>query len=180
MQINKKGFTMIELLVVLLIIGVLAAVAAPLYFANTSRAKASEAVATMSLLRQSMRDYYASHTSYPADISDITLPPPTGAGVDVGIAQYFSNECYTIDTAGSFNATPAPSPVAQNFVIRVDGGDTVTPPVGDPLKGAMKGDEVNGETSGDPPTTSGQYRLEMDNTGRIFVSYDGGTHWGEW
>ena len=54
---NKQGFTMVELLVVLVIVAILAAVATPIYLANVKRSRASEAVATMALIRQSLRDY---------------------------------------------------------------------------------------------------------------------------
>ena len=40
---SKKGFTMVELLVVLIILAILVAVAVPMYFANVRRARASEA-----------------------------------------------------------------------------------------------------------------------------------------
>ena len=56
-MLNRKGFTMVELLVVLVIIAILAAVATPLFLSNTQRAKASEASATMALLRQALREF---------------------------------------------------------------------------------------------------------------------------
>ena len=75
---NVKGFTMIELLVVLVIIAILAAVATPLFLANTKRAKASEAVATMGLIRQAQRDYKTNNNTYfdvASDKIQKPLPP---------------------------------------------------------------------------------------------------------
>ena len=58
------AFTLVELLVVLVIVAILAAVATPLYLQNTRKAKASEAVATLGLLRDAERDYRSQHDLY--------------------------------------------------------------------------------------------------------------------
>ena len=62
---DKRGFTLVELMITIVIVGVLATVAIPLYKANVKRAKASEADATMGSIRTSLRVYYAENTAYP-------------------------------------------------------------------------------------------------------------------
>ena len=62
---DKRGFTLVELMITIVIVGVLATVAIPLYKANVKRAKASEADATMGSIRTSLRVYYAENSAYP-------------------------------------------------------------------------------------------------------------------
>ncbi len=56
---ERSGFTLIELMVVIMIVGVLAAVAVPILRGRTREAKWSEAAATAGTIRQSLRAYYA-------------------------------------------------------------------------------------------------------------------------
>lgn len=167
MKLNKKGFTMVELLVVLLIIGVLAAVATPMYLANANRAKASEAVATMGMIRQAEREYFTKNNVYlgvtAGNLDKDTTNATPGLGMDVGIPQYFGNKCYYVNI-GSATAAPASisnqfaNPAAQHFVITVDGS------------GQTKGvDAINSDQVS-------KFKLEMDDSGRIFVTYNG-TDW---
>jgi type IV pilus assembly protein PilA len=69
MNIQKKqqGFTLIELMIVIAIVGILAAIALPAYQDYTVRAKMSEALANLAEAKTSVAEYYAANGFMPAD-----------------------------------------------------------------------------------------------------------------
>ncbi|MES1976734.1 MAG: pilin [Pseudomonadota bacterium] len=69
----QKGFTLIELMIVVAIIGILAAVALPAYQDYTTRAKVSEIVLAASSARTSIAEYVAASGAFPATASDAAI-----------------------------------------------------------------------------------------------------------
>jgi type IV pilus assembly protein PilA len=65
MKTIQKGFTLIELMIVVAIIGILAAVALPAYQDYTIRAKMSEVILALSACRTSITEVYQSGGSGP-------------------------------------------------------------------------------------------------------------------
>ena len=59
------GFTFIELIIVVVIIGILALVAIPRYFANVAKAQKSQVYANLDAIRQTLLGYYAVYGSWP-------------------------------------------------------------------------------------------------------------------
>ncbi len=59
----QKGFTLIELMIVVAIIGILAAIALPAYQDYTARAKISEVVVQMAAAKTGVAEYYATNGS---------------------------------------------------------------------------------------------------------------------
>jgi type IV pilus assembly protein PilA len=75
MKTLQKGFTLIELMIVVAIIGILAAVALPAYQDYTIRAKMSEVILAMSSCRTSITEVYQSGPS--------TAPGINGWGCEI-------------------------------------------------------------------------------------------------
>ena len=65
----QQGFTLIELMIVVAIIGILAAVALPAYQDYTTRAKVSELILAASSGRTALSEAYATNGSFPDDTS---------------------------------------------------------------------------------------------------------------
>lgn len=64
---NQKGFTLIELMIVIAIVGILAAVALPAYQDYTIRAKLAEPMAALSEAKSSMAEYFVAMGKLPAN-----------------------------------------------------------------------------------------------------------------
>ena len=65
MQQKQRGFTLIELMIVVAIIGILAAIAIPSYQDYTARAQVSEAVSLSAGLKTPLAEYYQTNGSFP-------------------------------------------------------------------------------------------------------------------
>ncbi|MCX5716066.1 MAG: prepilin-type N-terminal cleavage/methylation domain-containing protein [Candidatus Omnitrophica bacterium] len=61
----NRSFTLIELLIVIVIIGILASLAIPQYTKFTDQAKGAEAVANLGALRRALNGYYVGAGDYP-------------------------------------------------------------------------------------------------------------------
>lgn len=65
------GFTLIELLVVMTIIGILLTIAAPRYFHSVQKSKETVLRDNLSIMRESLDQYYSDNGKYPDALQDL-------------------------------------------------------------------------------------------------------------
>lgn len=96
---NNKGFTLVELMVVVVIIGILVAIAIPVYNASEERARKGVCEANMRMIESALEQFYMNEGHYP--------------GTDESLESYFKdgvptcpegNTAYTI-TGNSVSCT---------------------------------------------------------------------------
>jgi len=69
-----QGFTLIELMIVVAIIGILASIALPAYQSYTARAQVAESMVIVDELKQNVTDYYKYKGTFPKDNTDAGIP----------------------------------------------------------------------------------------------------------
>ncbi|EPH9455057.1 pilin, partial [Neisseria gonorrhoeae] len=77
MNTLQKGFTLIELMIVIAIVGILAAVALPAYQDYTARAQVSEAILLAEGQKSAVTGYYLNNGEWPENNDSAGVANPT-------------------------------------------------------------------------------------------------------
>jgi len=120
---KQGGFTLIELMVVVVVIGILAAIGYPSYTDYVRRGKIAEATSTLADWRTKMETYYLDNRNYGAGACGVAAP----AG---GSLKYFTYTCatdgqtYTLTASGV--SAQGMAPVADTITNQNVRATTVT------------------------------------------------------
>lgn len=114
MMRKQQGFTLIELMIVVAIIGILAAVALPAYQDYTARSQVTEAITLASGLKATVSEIYASEGVLTnADSGSLGLPAATDVTGKYVLSVSVSNGTITATMKGSGVAAPIQSKTLQ-------------------------------------------------------------------
>ena len=94
--VNKTGFTLVELLMVVVIIGLLTAVALPGYRKSVEKSRAADALTTMQAVSKSEHAWYLTNNDYTKDFSDLDIDLTDANGNKADNAS-FANALYTYE-----------------------------------------------------------------------------------
>jgi type IV pilus assembly protein PilE len=76
----RRGFTLIELMVGIVVAGILAALAYPTFLDAVRKSRRSEAVAALAVLQQAQERWRASNATYSLDLAMLRIPATTSNG----------------------------------------------------------------------------------------------------
>ena len=116
MNAIQKGFTLIELMIVVAIIGILVAIALPAYQDYTIRSKVTEGLSLVAAAKTAVAETYASNGAYPADNATAGLAVATDIKGKYVTSVTVANGVITIvyQNTGPMTGTIALTPTDNN------------------------------------------------------------------
>lgn len=127
---RNAGFSLLELMIVVAVIGILSAIALPSYNEYVTRGKIQEATAALSDMRTKMEAYYMDNRRYSSTAGGGTCGIPGGNTPTVAASKYFTYACASSsanasgDQAYTLTATGVAAQGMNGFVLTIDQSNT--------------------------------------------------------
>lgn len=110
---NKRGFTLIEVLTVVVILGVLASLALPKYARAVERSRATEAMASIKAINDSIYAYYAEKETCPTSFKKLVVNFSGTANDGASVtSKYFT---FSLDASVNVPGTSCPGAKATRL-----------------------------------------------------------------
>jgi type IV pilus assembly protein PilE len=107
---RQKGFTLVELMIVMVVVAILAAVAVPSYNGYVSRSRVAEATGTLGSIRLRMEQAYQDNGNYGAG----------GCAVAMVNTNFFDFACNVTNGGQGFTATAVGKNAAYGYSFSID------------------------------------------------------------
>jgi len=107
---RQGGFTLVELMIVVIVVGILAAVAFPIYNDQVRKTRRTEARDALMAIAQAEERYYTEKGKYTTSLSNLDVASVVSC--NSGTCKTLDNGYYTVTLAGSnstFTATAQPT-----------------------------------------------------------------------
>jgi len=131
MKKSNAGFTLVELLVVVLIIGILASVGVPQYFKAVEKSRVAEAKSMLGALGQAWKRYNEMNSTGPTNINYLDVSATKGT--------YFAAPVIVNGSNGQFRAVRSSSQIgAYNVLFQANTGNFTCEPAGGNCEGLIR------------------------------------------